>query len=77
MREPAAAMLRHSTGNAARSELTRSKVSNGSRLTLFGDGRSTGARRFRDLVGAYAAEAGGMDLLSTSGQQNRFAGSRC
>lgn len=38
---------------------TRSKVSNGTRLLQNVDGRSSSARRFRDLVQAYEAEAGG------------------
>ena len=38
---------------------TRSKVSNGTRLLQNVDGRSSSARRFRDLVRAYEAEVGG------------------
>jgi hypothetical protein len=38
---------------------TRSKVSNGTRLLQDVDGRSSSARRFRDLVRAYEAEVGG------------------
>jgi hypothetical protein len=37
----------------------RSKISNGSRLLENVDGRSSSARRFRDLVRSYEAEAGG------------------
>jgi len=37
----------------------RSKVTNGTRLFQNVDGRSSLARRFRDLVRAYEAEAGG------------------
>lgn len=36
---------------------------------LQGDGRSAGMRRYRDLVAAFAEEAGGMDLLAESGRQ--------
>jgi hypothetical protein len=38
---------------------SRSKVSNGTRLLQNVDGRSSSARRFRDLVRAYEAEVGG------------------
>jgi hypothetical protein len=38
---------------------SRSKVSNGSRLLQNVDGRSSSARRFRDLVRAYEAEVAG------------------
>jgi hypothetical protein len=38
---------------------TRSKVSNGTRLLQNVDGRSSSARRFRDLVRAYETEIGG------------------
>jgi len=48
---------------------TRSKISNGSRGTIFGDGRSVGARRLRDLVAAIASEAGGMVALAETAQQ--------
>lgn len=46
----------------------RSAITNGTHL-LFGDGRSSGARRYRDLVAAFAAEVGGMSSLPASGQQ--------
>jgi hypothetical protein len=38
---------------------TRSKVSNGTRLLQNVDGRSSSARRFRDLVRAFETEVGG------------------
>ena len=38
---------------------TKSKVSNGTRLLQNVDGRSSSARRFRDLVRAYKTECGG------------------
>jgi hypothetical protein len=38
---------------------TRNKVSNGTRLLQNVDGRSSSARRFRDLVRAYESEVGG------------------
>jgi hypothetical protein len=51
------------------SPASRSRLSNGSHAVLFGDGRSAGARRFRDLVTAFADELGGMDTLPESGRQ--------
>jgi hypothetical protein len=39
---------------------SRSKVSNGTRLLQNVDGRSSSARRFRDLVRAYETEVGGI-----------------
>jgi hypothetical protein len=53
---------------AARNPVSRSAVTNGSRL-LPGDGRSAGARRYRDLTNAFAAELGGMAALLETGQQ--------
>ncbi|MGH6875864.1 MAG: hypothetical protein ACREHV_00645 [Rhizomicrobium sp.] len=44
-------------------------MSNGSRALLFGSGRSSGARRYRDLLKAFGDEAGGMAALPPSGQQ--------
>lgn len=51
------------TGNA------RSRVTNGKSLLVFGDGRSAGARRFRDVLAGLAAEVGGLDSLSESEKQ--------
>ncbi len=48
---------------------TRARVSNGSKLTIFGDGRSAGARRYRDLVRAFGDEAGGFAGLPETGKQ--------
>jgi hypothetical protein len=49
----------------------RSAVSNGTRL--FGitgiDGRTQSARRFRDIVDAFTADLGGVDLLSEAQRQ--------
>jgi hypothetical protein len=42
----------------------RAKVSNGSCWLPGVDGRSAGARRFRDLTKAFAAELGGLATLS-------------
>src|SRR5215218_10200066 len=42
----------------------RSAISNGSRTLEGVDGRTSGARRFRDLMKAFAAEYGGLALLS-------------
>ena len=47
---------RHTGANCA---TTRSAVSNRSRLLQNVDGRSSSARRFRDLVAAFEAEIGG------------------
>jgi hypothetical protein len=55
--------------NVPGSDRVRSAVSNGSRATLFGDGRSAGARRYRDLVAEFAAEVGGMAALPATTQQ--------
>ena len=38
-------------------------------MRLFGDGRSAGARRYRDLIQAFGDETGGFDRLNASGQQ--------
>jgi hypothetical protein len=43
---------------------TRSMVTNQSKLLHGVDGRSTTARRFRDLIADYAREAGGSAVLS-------------
>jgi hypothetical protein len=60
-------MLSHDPFHKAPSSLTaRSRVTNGK---IFKDGRSAGARRFRDLMVQFADEAGGMVSLSASGQQ--------
>ena len=56
-------------GVAARSPAVRSALSNGSRVTLFGDGRSAGSRRYRDLVAEFAAEFGGFATLPATAQQ--------
>lgn len=56
-------------GNASTSRVARCAVTNGKALHLFGDGRSAGARRYRDLLAAFASEAGGMDSLAASAQQ--------
>jgi hypothetical protein len=48
-----------STTIAAVRATTRSRISNGTRLLENVDGRSSRARRFRDLVNAYSAELGG------------------
>jgi hypothetical protein len=52
--------MQHSrTINTTACATTRSKVSNGTRLLQNVDGRSSSARRFRDLVHAFEAEIGG------------------
>jgi hypothetical protein len=47
------------TNNATARATTRSKVSNGTRLFANADGRSTSARRFRDLVRSFESEFDG------------------
>src|SRR5258705_6554548 len=52
--------MQHARDTLATSCATsRSKVSNGTRLLQNVDGRSSSARRFRDLVRAYESEVGG------------------
>jgi hypothetical protein len=52
--------MQHARDTLATSCATsRSKVSNGTRLLQNVDGRSSSARRFRDLVRAYETEVGG------------------
>jgi len=46
-------------GVAGRLPSTMSAISNGSRLHQKADGRSSSARRFRDLVRAFSADLGG------------------
>lgn len=46
----------------------RAAVTNGSRV-LFGDGRSAGARRYRDLLDDFADEVGGYETLPATGKQ--------
>ncbi|MDT2022816.1 hypothetical protein [Methylocella sp. CPCC 101449] len=53
------AMQHARTNTASAIATTRSKVSNGTRLLENVDGRSSLARRFRDLYRAYEAEIGG------------------
>jgi len=49
--------------------VSRSAVTNGSRISLFGDGRSAGARRYRDILASLASELGGLDTLPESARQ--------
>ena len=58
--EPVAARLRGTF---------RSKVSNGSRILPYGDGRSASARRFRDLVEVISNDLGGGEHLSEAQRQ--------
>ena len=53
----------------ASSRRTRSRVTNGSRAVLFGDGRSAGARRYRDLIKDFAGELGDPKALPATSQQ--------
>jgi hypothetical protein len=52
--------------HAGRPATIRSKVSNGTRLLAGVDGRSSTARRFRDLIAELTAEAGGAEGLSAA-----------
>lgn len=49
---------------AQRHKHGRSRLTNHQDLLLALDGRSSAARRFRDLVGAYIADMGGLSLCS-------------
>jgi hypothetical protein len=63
-------MCRPSKPLVARKQLGRSAITNGKQLHSNAvpiDGRSHGARRFRDLVEAYTAEIGGTLTESESG----------
>jgi hypothetical protein len=53
---------------APRPPATRSAVSNGSRILEGVDGRSSGARRFKDLVENFSRDLGGIDRLSEAEQ---------
>jgi hypothetical protein len=50
--------------NADRTGLLRSRVTNHKDLLPGLDGRSSSARRFRDLVNAYVSDMGGLDQCS-------------
>jgi hypothetical protein len=45
----------------------KAAITNGSRATIFGDGRSAGARRYRDLLSAFSADLG--EPLSAAADQ--------
>jgi hypothetical protein len=64
-----AKMPSDTNGVVGRNAIIRSQVTNGSKLHLFGDGRSAGARRFRDLLSEFAAEVGGLNALPATAQQ--------
>lgn len=49
-------MHTESTNNATRLPTVKSRVTNGTKLLSGVDGRSSGARRFRDLADAFAAD---------------------
>ncbi len=52
----------------SRPPTTRSAISNGSRILEGIDGRSTGARRFKDLIESFSRDMGGIDCLSETEQ---------
>jgi hypothetical protein len=58
------ATRRNSTNHKTVFDTNRARVTNGKCLLPHVDGRSAWARRFRDIVGAYAADQGGDDGLS-------------
>ena len=49
---------------STRYELAKSRLSNGSQLLPHVDGRSTWARRYRDLIQAHLDDMGGVDACS-------------
>lgn len=53
---------------APRPPTARSAVSNGSRILDGVDGRSAGARRFKDLIENFSRDLGGLNRLSESEQ---------
>jgi hypothetical protein len=59
-------MFAEATADANRPATIRSAVSNGTRLLAGVDGRSSTARRFRDLIAELTAEAGGAEGLSAA-----------
>ncbi len=52
----------------SRPPTTRSAISNGSRILEGIDGRSTGARRFKDLIESFSRDMGGIERLSEAEQ---------
>jgi hypothetical protein len=58
-----------STHFTRRSAAHKSRVSNGSKLLPLADGRSTTARRFRDLIEEISADLGGPSILSEGQRQ--------
>lgn len=52
----------------SRPPTTRSAISNGSRILEGIDGRSTGARRFKDLIENFSRDMGGIERLSEAEQ---------
>jgi hypothetical protein len=57
-------MQKHRSPGITRSLTNRSKVTNGTRLLEGIDGRSPGARRYKDLIESFAHELGGLSQLS-------------
>jgi hypothetical protein len=58
----------HGNGAEIEARLTtsRARITNGSKLLAGVDGRSSGARRFRDLVHDLSADLGGVAALTTA-----------
>lgn len=57
-------MHKHRSDGIERSLTNRSRVTNGTRLLEGIDGRTPGARRFRDLIDSFASDLGGAQDLS-------------
>jgi hypothetical protein len=64
MTEVAAGMSAGCPATVRRKGPEKSRISNHQDLLPGLDGRSSAARRFRDLVGSYLADMGGLDLCS-------------
>lgn len=56
-------------GTAGRASTSRSALTNGRKLFISGNGNSAEARRFKDLVHAFADEVGGFSALGPADQQ--------
>jgi hypothetical protein len=67
------------TAHRPRKAEARSRVTNGADILPGIDGRSTIARRYRDLCAALASDQGGADRMSECRQQlcRRFAAAAC
>ena len=62
--EPASNSSASNPASTVKSPRLRSRVSNGKKAFVDGDGRSPWARRWRDLIEAHVADLGGVAVLS-------------